>query len=191
MKQIVKFVSYIKYALPDRISVSGGYMMKKYIAAAIFIVVIALLLIAGRKSVITEVVIDSSTGSVWSVLIDTGRYPDWNPFIRRISGAMKPGNVVDITFQPDGLNPITISPVIMKIENGRLLQWEGKLFIPGIFTGRHTFELIPIEKNKTRFIQREEFNGILVPFFNFTSTISGFNAMNRGIKIRAEKYPDR
>jgi hypothetical protein len=51
------------------------------------------------------------------------------------------------------------------------------------------FKVELINDNRARFIQRERFNGVLVPFFGRsldTATKRGFKAMNEALKIRAE-----
>lgn len=59
--------------------------------------------------------------------------------------------------------------------------------MPGIFTGRHSFRLVPHEGGKTRFVHGEEFNGILVPFFDLSTTRKGFELMNEALKKRVEQ----
>ena len=39
----------------------------------------------------------------------------------------------------------------------------------------------------TGLIQIDKFNGLLVPFFNFDSTVEGFELMNKALKERIEK----
>ncbi len=46
--------------------------------------------------------------------------------------------------------------------------------------------MIPVDPVKTRLVQEEDFNGILVPFFSFDSTVEGFTAMNKELKKRVE-----
>lgn len=149
-------------------------------------IIVTLLLVFGKKHISTEIIINASIDKVWDELTDFSKYPDWNPFIRKISGEIKKGNIIEVTFQTHGSDPIVFTPEIILYEENNILQWEGKLFIPGIFTGRHTFQLVKIETNKTKLIQKEDFNGILVPFFKFDSTIEGFTLMNKEFKKRTE-----
>ncbi len=162
--------------------------MKKaiLIVVAVIALVIVLLLI-GKKSLYTEIVINAPADAVWKEFSNFSAYPSWNPFIRKVAGDMKSGNAISITIKPKGDKPVDFSPVIILYEEKIILQWEGKLFIPGLFTGRHTFQLISIDKDKTRFIQKEDFNGILVPFISLGSTVEGFREMNSLLKNRVEK----
>jgi hypothetical protein len=152
----------------------------------VVLLIIVLLIIFGKKSITTEIVINAQAGQVWDELTDFNKFPDWNPFIRKVAGEIKTGNTIEVTMQLMGGKPLVFTPVILALEKNKFLQWEGKLFIPGIFTGRHTFQLIETKKNRIKLIQREDFEGILVPFFNYDSTIGGFKLMNNKLKERVE-----
>lgn len=161
--------------------------MKKILYVFIvLIILITVLLIIGTKHISTEIILNAPVNKAWAELVDFSKYPDWNPFIRKISGDIKKGNTIEVTFQIQGSDPVVFTPEIKKIEENNILQWEGRLFLPGIFTGRHTFQLIKIGPYKTKLIQKEDFNGMLVPFFNYDSTTKGFNLMNQQLKKRIE-----
>lgn len=162
--------------------------MKKVMSILLIVIaVIIVLLVVGKKSLETDIVINAPVDEVWKEFSNFTEYPQWNPFIRKISGEMKIGGNINITIQPKGDKPVDFMPVIIQYEEKRILQWEGKLFIPGLFTGRHTFQLISIDKDKTRFIQKEDFNGILIPFISLDATLEGFKEMNGLLKKRVEK----
>ena len=68
-------------------------------------------------------------------------------------------------------------------------EWLGRLGLPGIFDGRHRFDLAPSENGGTLVTQSEQFDGILVRFMRTsldTQTIAGFEAMNAALKARVE-----
>ena len=84
---------------------------------------------------------------------------------------------------------MTFKPTVIRAAPGRELRWLGRLFLPGIFGGEHSFEMSPLGEGRTRFVQREKFSGLLVPFLwngLATSTRRGFEAMNTALKERAE-----
>ena len=59
--------------------------------------------------------------------------------------------------------------------------------MPGIFDGRHRFELEPIDENRTLLRHSEHFNGVLVRFMRKsldTQTLAGFEAMNQALAER-------
>ena len=82
------------------------------------------------------------------------------------------------------------TPAIIKMEKNRELRWLGRFLFPGLFDGEHIFLIQRMSPNKVRFIQKEVFNGILVPLFRKMidrDTRKGFEAMNTALKRRAEE----
>ena len=148
---------------------------------------IALLLVIGKKTLTTEIIIDAPADAVWREFTNFSEYPRWNPFIKKISGDVKIGNRIHATIQPEGGKAMIFKPVILSFEKDKILQWEGRLLLPGIFTGKHTFQFIKIDDHKTKLIQKEDFSGILVPFFDLNPTLKGFKSMNELLKKRVEK----
>ncbi|MDD1762195.1 MAG: SRPBCC domain-containing protein, partial [Methanothrix sp.] len=57
------------------------------------------------------------------------------------------------------------------------------------FDGEHSFVIEPLGERKVRFIQSEEFNGLMIPFSKslLNETEQNFNEMNRALKERAEQ----
>ncbi len=81
-------------------------------------------------------------------------------------------------------------PIVIKAEPNRELRWLGHLWIRGLFDGEHIFTIEPLGVNRVHFIQRELFNGLLVPIFSHSlekNTKRGFEEMNRALKAKAEK----
>ena len=142
------------------------------------------------KSIHTEIEINASPEKVWNILMDFEKYPEWNPFVKSISGnATEGGNLKVILQQPDG-KPMTFKPKCLVAEPNTEFRWLGHLFIKGLFDGEHIFKLREREGGKTKLVQCENFNGLLLPLFwkqLNTKTISGFELMNTALKNRAEK----
>lgn len=141
------------------------------------------------KKLHSETTIYAPPELVWSVLVDFARYPEWNPFVVEVSGAAGAGERLRVRLQPPGGRGVTMRPTVTVAEPPRAFQWLGHLGFPGVFDGRHTFELEPIPGG-TRFVQREEFTGVLVPLLARSldrGTAAGFGAMNRALKERVEQ----
>jgi len=137
----------------------------------------------------SEIEINASPETVWKLLIDTSRFPEWNPFIRRLSGEFKVGQKLVVFMQPSGANGMEFKPVVMKVEPNRELRWLGHLIIPGLFDGEHIFQIEALGDKRVRFHQREIFSGILVPLLKKSldaDTRRGFNEMNQKLKELAE-----
>uniref|UniRef100_Q46BF8 Uncharacterized protein n=1 Tax=Methanosarcina barkeri (strain Fusaro / DSM 804) TaxID=269797 RepID=Q46BF8_METBF len=88
-----------------------------------------------------------------------------------------------------GNRVMTIRPTILVIRPERELRWIGHLLIPGIFDGEHSFVIEPAGENRVRLIQRETFNGLLVPFSGslLGNTKRSFSTMNLALKERVEQ----
>ena len=57
---------------------------------------------------------------VWAVLTDFPAYPDWNPFIRRIEGALEPGTRLEVRIEaPPGQKARTLRPRLLAVEPNR------------------------------------------------------------------------
>ncbi len=134
----------------------------------------------------TEIEINATPERVWQILTDTEKFPEWNPFIHRFKGNLVVGETLNVFLGESPTKGMTFRPQVLAVTPNRAFRWLGHLFINGIFDGEHIFEIEPLDTNRIRFIQREKFNGILVPVFNFDSTRRGFEAMNRALKERAE-----
>ncbi|WP_435334386.1 SRPBCC family protein [Haloarchaeobius sp. TZWWS8] len=139
------------------------------------------------KRIETRIEIDAPVEAVWRVLTDLPNYATWNPFIPEASGTVAPGERLHVRIQPEGGRGMSFSPAVLAADENRLLQWRGRLLVPGLFDGTHSFELEPLDDGGTRLVQSEEFSGLLVPVLLDDSRIrDGFKSMNRALKERAE-----
>ncbi len=142
------------------------------------------------KELHSEIEIQATDETVWQILTDFSRFPQWNPFIRRAVGEPKTGAKLQVYIQPSGASGMTFRPTVLKAEPKRELRWLGQLLIPGLFDGEHILTIEPLTENCVRFTQREIFTGILVPLLARgldTDTRRGFEEMNRALKARAEQ----
>lgn len=141
------------------------------------------------KELRTEIDIQVPAERVWQILLDFDSYPQWNPFIRRISGRPAVGETLEVRLQPTGGSGITLRPRVVRVEPDREFRWRGRLFFSGLLDAEHIFALEPLAADRVRFVQREEFNGLLVPLVARrldTETRRGFEEMNQALKVRAE-----
>ena len=137
----------------------------------------------------TEIEIEAPTEVVWDVLTDLEQYADWNPFIVEAAGSATVGERLTNRLQPPGGKAMTFRPTVTEVEKHRSFEWLGRLGLPGIFDGRHRFELRSTPADGTALVHTEQFTGVLVPFMKSsldTNTAAGFDAMNTALKARAE-----
>jgi hypothetical protein len=142
------------------------------------------------KELISEIEIEASAERVWQVLTDFSSFPEWNPFIRRISGQPREGSRLKVYIEPPGVRGRTFRPKVLKAQPKRELRWSGRLLIPGLFDGDHFFSIERLRNNRVRFVQREIFSGLLVSFLarGLDAKIrQGFEQMNQALKLRTEQ----
>jgi hypothetical protein len=145
---------------------------------------------AMAKEIKTEILINATPEKVWSILTNFEQYPNWNPFIKPITGEAKVGNKISVRIEPPLSKGMTFKPKILVYETNKQFRWIGHLLFPRLFDGEHIFELIDNQNGTTTFKQSEIFKGILVPFFKKkldNNTKKGFEEMNVKLKELAEK----
>lgn len=154
------------------------------------IFIIVLTSTASAKEIKTEILINASPEKVWAIFSDFNNYPNWNPFIKLLSGEVKVGNKIMVTIEPYNSKPISFKPKVLAFETNKEMRWLGRLLFGGLFDGQHQFELIDNSNGTTTFKQSEIFKGILMPFFSkkkMENTRKGYEAMNQKLKELAEQ----
>lgn len=139
------------------------------------------------RTIEKSIEIDAPPAAVWAVLSDIAAYPDWNPFIPSFEGDLRVGERVRVRLQPPGGRGITMRPTLRVVDAPRELRWFGRLGLPRVFDGEHRFTIEPIDgATRSRFVQAEEFHGVLVPFVGslLRTTANGFDAMNTALRDR-------
>jgi hypothetical protein len=141
------------------------------------------------RNIETEIAINASPAKVWEILLDHKAYPDWNPFIKSISGPTQPGGHLLVNLQlPEG-KAMVFKPLVLVNEKEKEFRWVGKLLVKGIFDGENYFFVEARGPNKTHFTQGENFTGILSGLMMKMigkNTRAGFATMNDALKKKAE-----
>jgi hypothetical protein len=141
------------------------------------------------KELRTEIEIQASPEKVWQTLTRLDKWPEWNPFIHHAIGKAQVGEAVDITFR-SASKEMTLQCLVIKAELNRELCWKYHVVLPGLFRGEHSFVIEPIGNNRVRLVDREIFNGLLVPLQAKdidTNSRRGFEEMDQALKARAEQ----
>jgi hypothetical protein len=138
-----------------------------------------------------EVEVQASPERVWDVLTDFAAYQEWNPFIVQASGQAVPGTRLELHMRPPGRRrATTFRPEVLEAEPAHRLRWLGRVLIPGLFDGEHSFTIQPSGPAQVRLTQHEQFRGVLAPLlltFIAKPTLAGFRQMNQSLKSRAEQ----
>ena len=140
------------------------------------------------SELVTSVDIDAPAETVWTVLTDFARYPEWNGRTR-IDGEAVEGARLHVTPGPDAGNLPSFNPRVLRAD-GHELRWLGHLYVRGLFDGEHSFVVEERGEGRSRLTQSETFSGLLVgPVLRRygEETEEGFHAVNRALKARAEE----
>lgn len=136
-----------------------------------------------KAKIETQIEISGTPQQAWNVLMDVEKYPQWNPFVKSLTGTLEVGRKIQIK-----LPGMSFKPIVQEMIENKKFSWLGKLGIKGVFDGYHQFELID-QGTSTLFIHKEEFNGWLVKWFmknKAEETKRGFEEMNEALKRRVE-----
>ena len=139
-----------------------------------------------RHVLCTAIDIEADPEVVWRHLADLAAYADWNPFITSAAGEVAPGRRLELRMEPPGGRAVTFRPHVVSVSPASSLEWLGHLGVPGLFDGRHRFDLIPTDEG-THVVQRETFTGLLVRPLRRSldrGTLAGFEAMNEALRRR-------
>jgi hypothetical protein len=135
-----------------------------------------------------EVEINAPAAHVFAVLTDFQRYHEWNPFIPSIAGQLSVGAELEVELSlPEG-KTYQLKPRVTQLATGSELRWRGSYLFPFLLEAEHFFLLTPRGERLTRFVQGENFSGLLLRFAGnaLTLTARGFVYMNQALKKRAE-----
>jgi hypothetical protein len=136
----------------------------------------------------TQIEFDGTPDEVWEVLQNLAGHAEWNPFITKIEGELRPGAKLEVRLEPEGERGITMHPTVLAVEPGRELRWLGHLLVPRVFDGEHRFLIEESGPGRVRFTQSERFGGILLPLLwkrlRDGGTAKGFRAMNEALARR-------
>ncbi len=131
------------------------------------------------RVIMKTVEVEAGPDQVWEALV--GDRAGWDPHIESISGEVQVGEKIAVRFR----NGMTFKPTVTVAEPGRALEWLGRLGVPGLFDGRHRWDL-EVVGDRTKVTQSEEFTGILVPMMGrvVSKADADFAASNAALSDR-------
>ena len=137
-----------------------------------------------KKHIYTEVDISAQPETVWAILTDNEKYPEWNPYHVRVDGTLKVGEKLFVKIHKPNGDEVEIEPHVMRVVPLKELTWGGGL--KWIFFGEHVFLLERLDESSTKLIHKEDFTGLAIPFASLDAIEEGYNLMNHALKERAE-----
>jgi hypothetical protein len=134
-------------------------------------------------STVTE--INAAPETIWRILTDASKYPEWDPGMIRIEGSIVPGQ--QITIYTKAAPNRAFKPTVVEFEPNRKMVWRSGMPL-GLFQGARTFMLEPLGTDRVRFSMREEFTGMLSPMIgkSIPDLNPTFAAFAAALKKRAE-----
>jgi len=164
-------------------------LVKTFIVLGIIIIGLG----CGSENIYTEVEIDASEDQVWAILSDLEAYKEWNPFMQEALGELVVGERLHMRLHNESLTLDPFEPTILQVIPGKEINWLGRVAnIPRLFDGHHHLVIEPQPNGGVKFIQYEQFNGIIVSLTKlfqkqlFVDTEQGFIKMNHALKSKAE-----
>src|SRR4051812_39738851 len=103
----------------------------KYLTAIVLL--LALNFTASAKEIKTEILINASPEKVWAIFSDFKNYPNWNPFIKSLSGEVTVGNKIAVTIEPYNSKAMSFKPKVLVYETNKEFRWIGRLLFAGLF----------------------------------------------------------
>lgn len=113
------------------------------------------------REIATEIEIGAPVAHVWAVLVDTPRYPQWNPFIVELRGELKPAQVIRFKFRIPPAPRLPGRATVLQVAPAAELRWAGRLLRPWLFRAEHYHLLAPLDGGRTHFVHGEIFSGVL------------------------------
>ena len=100
--------------------------------------------------------INAEAESIWNLLTDAKRFPNWNSTISAIDGNIAEGERICIHVPGTSR---TFKPKVSDVVDKQSMIWSNGL--SKIFRGARSFELRQCANGATEFIMEEEFSGVL------------------------------
>jgi hypothetical protein len=133
----------------------------------------------------TQIDIQATPQQVWDIMTRFSDYPQWNPFIKSLTGEVAEGNRIRVE-----LMGMSFKPKVLAFRQKEEFRWKGQFIFPGLFDGEHYFRLSAKADGTTRLEHGEYFSGLLVPLFKrrmLADTEANFRAFNEALKQECEK----
>jgi hypothetical protein len=133
--------------------------------------------------------IDAPPARVFEVLTRTGDWPEWSTMLQFRGGVLAVGEPVQLGLRTEHAS-YDFTARVTALEPDRTFEWLARTGVPGLFDGRHRFELAA-DRTGCRLRNVEYYTGLLVPIVARTAMMraapQGFAAMNEEIRRRAER----
>ena len=140
------------------------------------------------------IVINAPAETVWQVLTDLERYPEWNPFTVRAESTLEIGSGVDL-YIPRGEKMMKQSFVLEILDPPKEIAWRlPKMLHKSVFNAYRTQKIVPLDGARCTYQTSDTFDGwIAGKLYRSQSgwVLKNFNKLAAALKERSEaKYID-
>ena len=137
------------------------------------------------KEFSTSIDIAATPANVWAILLETAKWPEWDPFTEKIEGKVALGAKVKAfsKLSPGRGFGVTVTQLVPN----ETMVWTGGMPF-GLFKGERTYTLVADAGGTTKFAMREVFGGPMLALIgkSIPDMTEAFASFARGLKARAE-----
>jgi hypothetical protein len=136
------------------------------------------------------ILINAPQQQVWEQVTDFAFYPAWNPFVLKAEADFEVGKTIRFLEDLQQFGQHWLTARFLAIDPPHSFVWQGHFAAPFLFTVRHTFTLEAINNRQTRFTQRHQNFGLLIPYLAWRGvygvSYQGYLAFNQALKDYCE-----
>lgn len=141
------------------------------------------------RTIRTATSVDAPADTVWGVLTDFERYPEWNPFLVSVETRLVAGAPVAMRVRLGG-RELALDARMLAVAPGREFRWAGPIarWKGVVFRGEHFFGVEPGGPASCRFLHGEDFGGVSLPLLGGwmqRTLVPAYHAMNQALARRA------
>jgi hypothetical protein len=135
------------------------------------------------------VVINAPAATVWQVLTDLGRYPEWNPFTVRAESTLEIGSAVDL-YIPRGQKMMKQTFVLEVFDPPKEIAWRlPRMLHKAVFNAYRVQKVTPLDDERCTYQTSDTFDGwIAGKLYRSQSgwVLKNFNRLAGALKERSE-----
>lgn len=143
-----------------------------------------------KHTIYTDIIINAPVEDVWTAFRDFSTHKTWNNFLKIHDDDLTIGQSIKIDFLDGEKIKMSMTPTLLKDDPEKSFEWVGHLLIKGLFDGHHQFHFSQLKDGTTRFIQTENFSGLLIRMLKksvLDPTEVNFAKMNQALKAYIER----
>jgi hypothetical protein len=134
-------------------------------------------------------VINAPAETVWQVLTDLERYPEWNPFTVRAVSTLEIGSTVDL-YIPRGEKMMKQSFVLEVFDPPSEVAWRlPKMLHKSVFNAYRTQKIVPLDDERCTYQTSDTFDGWIAGKLHSSQSgwvLRNFNKLADALKERSE-----